>query len=243
MTIQAIHPSQLITAEQCASCGASLTSGYYTLLDRPERYCPNCIATRPRCDCCGAPLGSTHWRLHDGRNQCATCHNTAVYAPNVAQRVYDETVAEVIKQLGLTLNVGVAFRLVDAPTLQAFRTQGSELQPDDVRSTLGLYQRQGHLRIIYLLYGLPLLIFRTTVAHEYAHAWQGEHCPLLEDNMLREGFAEWVAYHHLKWLGCTKVARRMLYSQHPYRPALEHVLSLEQRLGIQGVIEYIKRAE
>lgn len=243
MATQSIPRSHHPTTDRCAACGGPLTSVYYTLLDRAERYCANCIATRPRCDCCGAPLGANHWRLHDGRLQCAVCHSTAVYDPAVAQRIYAETVAGVIAQLGLTLNVGVEFRLVDAPTLRELRRQGDAPPPDEPRSTWGLYRRQGHLRVIYLLYGLPLLIFRTTVAHEYAHAWQGERCPLLEDDTLREGFAEWVAFHHLHWLGCTKAAQRMLTSQHPYRPALERVLALERQLGAQGMIEYIKRAE
>jgi aminopeptidase N len=42
------------------------------------------------------------------------------------------------------------------------------------------------------------LVIRVT-AHEYAHAWQGENCPLLDDPLLREGFAEWVAYRVLEY--------------------------------------------
>lgn len=228
--------------DRCAACAGPLTAGYYTLIDRDERYCPRCIATRPRCATCGAPLGDNHWRLHDGRLQCNACHATAVYDPGLARAIFNETVAGVIAQLGLTLNVGVAFRLVDAPTLEGIRAQGGDIPPEG-HNTLGLYQRRGHLRTIYMLYGLPRLIFRTTVAHEYAHAWQGEHCPLLSDDELREGFAEWVAYHHLRWLGCTRAAGRMLSAPHPYRPALDRVLELEHRLGAPGLIEYIKQAE
>jgi len=105
--------------------------------------------------------------------------------------------------------------------------------------TLGLYQRQGRLRAIYVLYGLPKLLFRTVVAHEYAHAWQGESCPLLEDDRLREGFAEWVAYRHLLYLGCSKEAQRMLTSAHPYRPMLEEVLAIDARVGPSGVVQHL----
>jgi len=227
---------------RCATCASPLTTGYYLLLDREDRYCPTCIATRARCATCGAPLGDTHWRLHDGRLQCGACHATAVYDPGLARTIYDETVAGVIAQLGLTLNVGVAFRMVDAPTLEGIRAQGGDTPPAG-HNTLGLYQRRGHIRTIYMLYGLPRLIFRTTVAHEYAHAWQGERCPLLNDDELREGFAEWVAYHHLRWLGCTRAAGRLLSGPHPYRDALDRVLELEHRLGAAGVIAYIKKAE
>jgi hypothetical protein len=242
MALSAIQSRQLPAADRCASCGDPLRGAYYTLVDRPERYCPRCIATRARCASCGAPLSDQHWQLHDGRLQCGRCHATAIYDYNQAQAIFDETVAGVSRQLGLSLNVGVAFRLVDAPTLGGIRAEGREPGPEG-HSILGLYQRRNHLRAIYMLYGLPRLTFRTTVAHEYAHAWQGERCPLLSDDDLREGFAEWVAYHHLRWLGCSLAAERMLTSTHPYRPALERVLALEQRLGAAGLIDYMTRAE
>jgi hypothetical protein len=220
-----------------------LTGGYYMLINREERYCSHCIATRPRCSSCGAPVGADGWRLHDGRLQCAHCHPTAVYTPDAATAIYHETVAGIIAHLDLRLNVGVAFRMVDVPELQAVRAHDSGYAPHAGERMLGLYHRNGRLRVIYVLYGLPRLLFRTTVAHEYAHAWQSEHCPLLEDATLREGFAEWVAYHHLNWLGCTRAAQRMLQGNHPYRPALEHVLHLEQQMGMAAFLDMMRRAE
>jgi hypothetical protein len=224
-------------SDRCATCGAPLTHGYYFLRDRSERYCPECIATRPRCDACSAPVGDQHWTLHDGRVLCDRCHTTAIFDPAGAQQLFAETVAAVVEQLGLGLRVGVEFRLVDAPTLARIRA-GESGEPAGEK-TLGLYQKQGRLRAIYALYGLPKLLFRTVVAHEYAHAWQGETCPLLDDDGLREGFAEWVAYRHLLYLGATKAAQRMLQSSHPYRPLLEQVLALETLHGPQGVIQHI----
>ena len=235
------NPTRTV-ADQCATCGRSLFGGYYTLNDRPERYCSDCIAHRPRCSSCGAPVGEPHWRLHDGRVQCATCHSTAVYAPSEACALYDETVASLIDQFGLRVRVQVEFRLVDAPTLAHMMARdGLPSAPEAI--TLGLYQRYGNLRAIYMLYGLPRLPFRITVAHEYAHAWQDEYCLRLRSEVLREGFAEWVAYRHLIWLGCTRAAQRMLMSDHPYRPMLQHVLELDRRYGTYGVIEYIQQAE
>lgn len=226
------------SSDHCAACGAALTTGYYYLRDRSDRFCPTCIATRPRCDACSAPVGDTHWTLHDGRRLCGSCHATAIFDPAVARALYDETVAAIVSQLGLALRVGVEFRLVDAPTMAQVRAGADDGHAPDEK-TLGLYQRQGRLRAIYLLYGLPKLLFRTVVAHEYAHAWQGETCPLLGDDALREGFAEWVAYRHLLYLGCTRAAQRMLTSAHPYRPLMEQVLALETHVGPAGVLRHI----
>jgi hypothetical protein len=238
MTTITITGPQTATRDICAACGTLLRSGYFYLRDREERYCADCIANRPRCDSCSAPVGDRHWTLHDGRVQCARCHSTAVYDPALARQIFDETVGAVVGQLGLTLRVGVEFRLVDAPALAQVRSAAQDGHTPDEK-TLGLYQRQGRLRAIYVLYGLPRLSFRTVVAHEYAHAWQGETCPLLEDDGLREGFAEWVAYRHLLYLGCTKAAKHMLTSQHPYRPLLERVLEIDEQVGPAGVVAQI----
>ncbi len=222
----------------CASCGQALGNSYYVLVDRPDRFCPQCIATRPRCDTCGAPLGQQFWNLHDGRRQCNACHTVAIYDPAQAMQLFQQTVALLTEGMGLRLNVGVAFRLVDAPTMMQLR---GPLPPG--QQTLGLYRRQHHIRVIYILYGLPKLIFRITAAHEYAHAWQAEHCPLLRNDFLREGHAEWVAYHHLLQLGSRKAAARMLDDQHPYQQPLRYLLNLEAQLGVAGVHAYLMQTE
>ena len=223
--------------DHCAACGATLGNSYFALDGRPERYCATCMHEQPRCSGCGAPVGPRHWSLHDNRVLCARCHLLAIYDPGEASVLFTATVGAVEQQLGLKLRVGVAFRLADVPALARLRALGGT-SPDN-EQVLGIYQRHGALRVIYVLYGLPKLTFRTTVAHEYAHAWQGENCPLLEDDVLREGFAEWVAYHHLRFLGCTRAAEDMLNSNHPYRPMFDVVLAIEQQRGVQGVIAHI----
>ena len=54
--------------------------------------------------------------------------------------------------------------------------------------------------------------------------------------------AEWVAYRHLLYLGCTKAAQHMLTSSHPYRPLLERVIEIERRAGPSGVVAHILAA-
>lgn len=218
---------------RCAVCGSLLTDGYYYLRHRPERYCEACMLGGPHCDSCGAPAGDDAWRLHDGRIQCARCHTTAIYDAQEAKRIYEETVAAIGSQLSLHVTLPVSFRLVDAPTLRQIRANHGIHRDETV---LGLFRLDGQLRVIYMLYGLPRMMFRTTVAHEFAHAWQSEYCPTLGDEPLREGFAEWVAYRHLLYLGSSKAAQQLLESEHPYRPYLEAMLELEKRGGPAAVI-------
>jgi hypothetical protein len=236
--------------EQCAVCGKLLTGSYYMFTGRTERFCEHCYQTRPRCSNCGVPVGEKHWRLHDGRMQCSRCHSTAVYDPQFAQQLYDETVAAIVAQFGMSLHHTLTFRMVDKPTLWGVasrehsiedRTQHGDPEHAPLR-LLGLYQRRKQTRAMYILYGLPRLTFRSTVAHEYAHAWQAVYCPTLDDERLREGFAEWVAFYHLLWIDATKAARQMLETPHPYREAMNYLFTLEQQLGRQGVISYIKQA-
>ncbi|HMO56602.1 MAG TPA: protein DA1 [Roseiflexaceae bacterium] len=229
------------TRLQCAACGQAIGTTYFRLPGRNEAYCTRCATERPRCATCGVPLSDRSWRLHDGRILCERCNTTAIYHPEEALRLYTETTAAIVRQLGLELRVGVEFRLVDAPTLADVQQHSAVSQPAD-EVIFGLYYRHGRNRTIYMLYGLPKLTFRAVVAHEYAHAWQSENCPLLDNEALREGFAEWVAYRHLTYLGCRKAAARMLASPHPYRPFLEQMLKLEEISGPLGVMQHMLAA-
>jgi len=163
-----------------------------------------------------------------------------VFDVGEAQQLYAETVGVVVQNQRLLVSAPVAFRMVDAPTLRQIQARGQPSSHDPDSKTLGLYQRLGKVWAIYVLYGIPRLLFRTVVAHEYAHAWQSEHCPGL-DPELREGSAEWVAYRHLLDIGCTRAARRMLTANHPYRPALERVLELERSVGAAGLLTYLRQ--
>ncbi len=169
------------------------------------------------------------------------CHTTAIYNAYEAEELYRFTLGAVVAQLGLQLNQPVGFQLIDMLAMADLRQQASQPHPGD-EQVLGLYYQRGFERAIYMLHGLPKLLFRTVVAHEYAHAWQAEACPNLHNDALREGFAEWVAYRHLSYLGCVKAAQQMLRAQHPYRPFLEHMLERERHAGPMGVIEYVSRA-
>jgi hypothetical protein len=205
--------------------------------------CRRCQKAAPRCDVCGVPMGDDHVHLPDGRRTCAHCHQTAVYDPPHAQALFERVARVVTGELGLSLNVGADFALVDHQHLQRL---AEEAHPDlhgDPGKVVGLFVRKGRRRVMYVLSGLPQILLIQTVAHEWAHAWRGENCPLLKDPMVREGFAEWAAYKTLRSMGAVKKMALMEKQNGLYGEGLRRILELELRDGVNEVLAFCRRAE
>lgn len=226
-------------------------------------YCSECFRSRPPCDVCGAPLTHEYWELSDGRVICAGCHASAVYSPEAAAALYARLKEVIVGDLGLALNIPTGLALVDRNQLRQVIEQQSGLRtPDpmaqtspaaqsgsaadpelDANHTLGLYARRGMRRGIYIQTGLPRLLFLQIAAHEYAHAWQGENCPMLRDPRIHEGFAEWVAYRAIGHYGDDRGQERMLSRQDIYGKGLRWALDMETRRGAQRVIDACRRPQ
>ena len=183
--------------------------------------------------------------MPDERRICARCHQTAVYDPARAQELCGYAARIVVDQLGLELNVGVDFTLVDHKHLQRLAAE-TPRDPDgdyDQSKIVGLFLHKGRKRMIYVLLGLPQTLLIQTVAHEWAHAWQAENCPLLRDPPVREGFAEWAAYKTLQTMGASDKMALMERQNGLYGQGLRRMLELEQRGGVSGVLAFCRRAE
>jgi hypothetical protein len=153
-------------------------------------------------------------------------------------------------QLDFQLNVPTGLALVDRNQLSDVILKQQErgenggldtLELDPAR-TLGIYARRGIRRGIYVQTGLPRMLFLQVAAHEYAHAWQGENCPVLRDTLVHEGFAEWVAYHVMGHYGYTQSQERMCSRQDIYGRGLRWALEMESQKGFSGVIEACRRS-
>ena len=118
----------------------------------------------------------------------------------------------------------------------------SDPQPDEFRNILGVYARQGMRRGIYVQSGLPRMLFLQVAAHEFAHAWQGENCPVLKDLLVHEGFAEWVAYQVIGFYGYTKGQERMRGRNDIYGRGLKWALEIAASQGAPGVVEACRRS-
>ncbi len=189
------------------------------------------------------PVAAKHIRLPDGRRTCAHCHQTAIYDPAHAQKLGQYAARVVSDQLGLSLNVGAGFTLVDNQHLQRLAAEISPDLQNGRNKIVGLFVHKGRRRVMYVLLGLPQILFIQTVAHEWAHAWQAENCPLLRDSLVREGFAEWAAYKTLQTMGATKKMALLEQQNGLYGEGLRRMLQLEQRNGVSGVLAFCRRAE
>lgn len=204
--------------------------------------CRHCHRTAPRCDGCGVPVGGNHVRLPDGRNICPRCHQTAVYDQARARELFERVAGVITDQLGLGLNVGTDFTLVDHQHLQRLVTESPSDLPEEPSKVVGLFARKGRQRVMYLLSGMPQIVLIQVTAHEWAHAWQGENCPLLRDYLVREGFAEWVAYKTLQAMGAVKKMAVMEQRDGIYGDGLRKMLALERRAGVAGVLDFCRRS-
>lgn len=202
-------------------------------------YCADCAAG-PRCHSCGLPVGGDR-ASGDGRPVCAACRATAVVSADEANRVYRAAEDIIREQLGLSLNVPTGLTLVEPDELSTvLRDMGQD--PDSGGETLGVYTRRGRRRGIYAAVGLPRLLLLQVAAHELAHAWQMESAPLLRDPLLREGFAEWVAYRVLLAVGEQDAAQRIVAREDLYGQGARLLLGIEEEAGPRGVIEWTRRA-
>ena len=222
---------------RCAACGQRIQGPYIRNESNGAEYCETCFNHQPRCGVCGGPVGRGGYQLHDGRFICAQCHETAVYDAGKANDLYERVVEIMDQQLGVRLNIHPALNLVDhnqmLALLEQMETDGAD-KPDRI---FGLFFRRGRKRTIYVEYGLPQILMIEVMAHEYAHAWEGENCPLLRDPLVREGFAEWAAYRTLMALGAVKKASLMERRTDLYGQGLQLMLALERQGGTAAVFQ------
>lgn len=223
----------------CAACGRPIRRRGATIGGRGP-YCSDCMAG-PRCDGCGLPAGKDATAGANGRRLCPVCRASAVTDPEEATRVFRAAEGVIREQLGLSLNVPTSLLLVEPAELSAILAEMGD-DPAGPGDTLGVYTRRGRRRGIYALSGLPRLLLLQVAAHEWAHAWQMESAPLLRDPLLREGFAEWVAYRVLNALGEHETAGRTLAREDNYGEGLRYLLGIEQQVGPRGVVEWCRRA-
>lgn len=226
----------------CRLCGEPIR-GKFTLFNGNDGpYCDNCTSNYPRCDLCGAPAGPGSQTFPDERVVCQRCNQTAITDPRDAEMLFERVIDLLGSNLGLRLNIRPRLTLIDHARLVELARQSAAETGHDSKHALGLFTRMGRKRVIYLQEFLPRIMLIQIVAHEFAHAWQGENCPLMSDPVLREGFAEWVAYHALLQLDAQKKVAQMLQRRDLYGDGLRQFIEIEKREGVAGALQLCRAA-
>jgi hypothetical protein len=222
-------------ALRCLACGAIITEQSYTISGRGP-YCATCEATRQQCDVCGVPLDDRAQRLLDGRALCGACLQTAIIDAGQAKVLFDEAEGAIGATLGLRLRIGTRFVLTDRVGLRVQLQKAKPQSAPGLDHVLGVYVRDGRTRTIYIENGLPKILMIQVAAHEWAHVWQMENCPLVRDVLVVEGFAEWVAYKVLQARQAVKKMALMTARTDLYGEGLRQMLARETRDGVAGVV-------
>lgn len=125
----------------------------------------------------------------------------------------------------LSLPKSVRLRVVSAEHLR--RLGGEPL--------LGLYEEG----VIYLSQDLRRREALGVMAHEYGHAWQYQRRQDVDrvENLLFEGFAEWVAFHVLAQVGDTQGTEEILHDPSIYGQGARWWLKLEKNAGLEKALE------
>ncbi len=222
-------------AKTCYSCGDALLRDYeYFEGDETRKYCKTCVARYSPCADCGAPVGSRGSKLDDGRYLCPQCRAEAIFEPHLVTPIKKKAVGFLEGQLRIKVNHKINYELQD----KIFLERKSKNMSNDIN---GLFYRKGDDYNIYVLYGLRKTDMIWVIAHEITHAWQAENCSENMKKIDREGFAQWTAYHAVRYFGHKKYAENMRNGDSVYSSGLNKMLNIEKNGGVEAVMSYIKK--
>jgi hypothetical protein len=218
---------------RCATCGVRVGAKAFMLEGDSRLYCHYCFEQCPRCDTCDRPIGKEHSSGGSRRTLCRQCESTVVSDPVQAYALYSRVRTTLVRRLGMTMRDNCHLKLVGRKQLLSIVEKSSlhSLDADSRGRCFGLFLRQGRQRSIYIEHNLPQIVLLEVMAHEYAHAWQSEHCLGTLSAEVQEGFAEWTAYKLLEHWGCSRRAERLLRRDDLYGRGLKLVLGWEAQGG------------
>ncbi len=188
-------------ADRCSSCQQPILGEFYTIDFLSGHFCRKCYEERPHCDACGKPVASSGRTLSDGRAICASCDASAIRTHSEALRLAREAIAVLSQELEMHVQQPFDLALVDRRQMASATGRksagGTQSGAKNEMKEMGFFNSrllpESPRPTILVMSDLPEAAFLETFAHEYAHLWQFERNPGLDDAYLREGFAQWVA--------------------------------------------------
>lgn len=239
-----IHKTCFSTSIKCSICNNVIIGKYE--IDLYGR--PYCLRHQgfPKCDICNYP--STTFYLSDGRKHCDRCRKDAVLNESEGKKIFFEVKNILNFQFGIVINKDINFYLVDRYKLNEISGTESVFGKFNrytiiSKNIFGTEKKIKDEFNIYILFGLPLDLFKAVSAHELMHAWQALNCHENQSLELKEGSAELVSFLLMKYID-NKVWMEMIKTNtnELYRIGFEKSYRIYNQKGIKGFLEFLKSA-
>ena len=245
---------------KCTHCLRSIRGSYRVVSHKEKAVCQDCSQRFPGCFLCKLPSESRRGGtlLGDGRHLCREHNRNGIQSQSEAQRVFRAAVADLKSTFGKTLMLRQPVkevRLVSLTELSEHSGSHTDSPALSGGHVLGLTNlvfvtQSGKTwtepASILLLSHVPEERLRTVCIHEYTHAWQAERHRNYQATtpIMREGFAEWVAFKVNEHLGRQEQVKLMLNPKGGvYYRGLKKFIEYEKKNGINATVKYALRAK
>lgn len=240
---------------RCFNCQTPIDGNYVAVTPDQFPVCMRCRDALPQCFLCSLPCDGERGGVAfaDGRFACRLHATGGVTDSARARQIFSRARRELASTFGGVLDIKTPIQgvlLVDVQGLiQAARQSGHNPSLSNGRvlgiATVVLVSRQGRRTMdpstVHLLNNVPEDRLLTVCTHEYAHVWHAENHKDYSQTqpVLREGFAEWVAYKVAQKHGRTGQMKLMMNPNGGvYYQGLLKFLELERQKGVPGVLQF-----
>ena len=240
---------------KCYNCGTPIQGNYVAVTHHKHAVCMTCRDSLPQCFICSMPCDGNRGglALADGRFSCGLHSKGGVTSQTRARQIFQQARKELAATFSGALEIKTPIKeilLVDVHGLtKAAQNSGHNpsLSGGKVPGIATVVLVSSNNRkimspsTVHLLNHVPEDRMLTVSAHEYAHVWHAEnHRDYTKTQpILREGFAEWVAYKVAQRFKRQEQMELMLNpSGGVYYQGLLKFLQLEREQGISGVLKF-----
>ena len=241
----------------CDICSQPFGGQIYNCQDKVtgevKHFCGSCARLPSVCYLCGVPCKDHYRTLADGRIICERDAVNVVLEVDEGKRMFEEVDTTLNRSFSRFLSFpeqSVAFGLADRVNIQElFKFAGNDYTCPNV---WGYYQpNRGEAdsntaHFVFVLSGLPRSGFRSTCAHELAHAWVHENLSAARLSRLsrdaHEAFCELIAYN----LACEKndeAAKRQILANQYTRGQINLFIAAQERYGFNDIVDWMKYGE
>ena len=157
----------------------------------------------------------------------------------MAEALMGDMQQALVNDYGMALKHPVETHLVEAEVMDEL------LEESPYRGAeVGLYTGiENGRHQIYVMQEWSVDLYLGIAAHELTHAWQEENAPANQDQVVKEGFAQWIRFKVHDLTGAYQLAEDIRNLADPvYGTGFHAVLDLEQAVGNDAVVDVMRHA-